>query len=95
MNSAQNTADHALAHQAHQPSNNGDPCHGRSRICVHRPTTAPAQPSNARRPAQVLEQLKQGRQRFLEGHSLHPHSSRARMLAVGPGYYNLHRSVID
>ncbi len=50
-------------------------------------TTPPDKSSKASGPAQVLEQLKQGHQRFLEGHSLHPHSSRERMLAVVDGQH--------
>jgi len=33
-------------------------------------------------PVDVLAELREGHQRFLEGHSLHPHSSRERMLEV-------------
>ena len=33
-------------------------------------------------PADVLTELREGHQRFLEGHSLHPHTSRERMLEV-------------
>jgi carbonic anhydrase len=47
------------------------------------------QPSRAESPALVLERLKQGHQRFLEGHSQHPHSSRERMLAVVEGQHPL------
>jgi carbonic anhydrase len=36
-------------------------------------------------PRTVLQGLKQGHQRFLEGHSLHPHSTRERMEAVVEG----------
>jgi carbonic anhydrase len=33
-------------------------------------------------PVDVLAELREGHQRFLEGHSLHPHTSRERMLEV-------------
>jgi len=33
-------------------------------------------------PAEVLSDLREGHRRFLDGHSLHPHSSRERMLEV-------------
>jgi len=39
-------------------------------------------PDPQKRPAAVLQWLQQGHQRFLEGHSLHPHSTRQRMKAV-------------
>lgn len=41
------------------------------------------------RPAKVLEWLQQGHQRFLQGHSLHPHSTRERMEAVIEGQHPL------
>ena len=39
------------------------------------------------RPAMVLQWLKRGHQRFLQGHSLHPHSTRERMQAVIEGQH--------
>ena len=39
------------------------------------------------RPAAVLRWLQQGHQRFLAGQSLHPHSSRERMLEVETGQH--------
>ena len=36
-------------------------------------------------PGAVLDQLRAGHQRFLDGHSLHPHSDRLRMLEVEAG----------
>lgn len=39
------------------------------------------------RPAAVLRWLQQGHQRFLDGHSLHPHSTRERMQAVVEGQH--------
>lgn len=41
------------------------------------------------RPEAVLHWLQQGHQRFLEGHSLHPHSTRERMQAVVEGQHPL------
>ena len=41
------------------------------------------------RPRAVLQWLQQGHQRFLEGHSLHPHSTRERMRAVVEGQHPL------
>jgi carbonic anhydrase len=41
------------------------------------------------RPAAVLRWLQQGHQRFLEGHSLHPNSTRERMQAVVAGQHPL------
>jgi len=41
------------------------------------------------RPRAVLQWLQQGHQRFLEGHSLHPHSPRERMRAVVEGQHPL------
>lgn len=41
------------------------------------------------RPAAVLNWLQQGHQRFLQGHSLHPHSTRERMQAVIDGQHPL------
>jgi carbonic anhydrase len=38
-------------------------------------------------PETVLETLREGHQRFLSGHSLHPHSSRQRMLDVENGQH--------
>lgn len=40
-------------------------------------------------PAAVLRWLQQGHRRFLEGHSLHPHSTRARMEAVSEDQHPL------
>lgn len=62
-------------------------------------TTTPADPRPEAtlqgRPATVLRWLRQGHQRFLEGHSLHPHSTRDRMRAVVAGYSDLHSCAID
>jgi carbonic anhydrase len=41
------------------------------------------------RPATVLHWLQQGHERFLAGHSLHPHSTRERMQAVVEGQHPL------
>jgi carbonic anhydrase len=41
------------------------------------------------RPAAVLNWLHQGHERFLQGHSLHPHSTRERMQAVIEGQHPL------
>jgi carbonic anhydrase len=41
------------------------------------------------RPATVLKWLQRGHQRFLEGHSLHPHSTRERLQAVVEGQHPL------
>ena len=41
------------------------------------------------RPAAVLRWLQQGHQRFLDGHSLHPHTTRERMRAVMEGQHPL------
>ena len=41
------------------------------------------------RPAAVLNWLQQGHERFLQGHSLHPHSTRERMQAVIEGQHPL------
>ncbi|MBU6228894.1 MAG: carbonic anhydrase [Cyanobacteria bacterium REEB459] len=41
------------------------------------------------RPATVLRWLQDGHQRFLEGHSLHPHSTRERLQAVVEGQHPL------
>ncbi len=38
-------------------------------------------------PRAILEQLRDGHQRFLAGHSLHPHSDRSRMLEVETGQH--------
>lgn len=38
-------------------------------------------------PEAVLQWLQQGHQRFLDGHSLHPHSTRSRMQAVSEGQH--------
>ena len=43
----------------------------------------------AARPALVLRWLQEGHERFLEGHSLHPHSTRERMKAVIEGQHPL------
>lgn len=41
------------------------------------------------RPSAVLNWLQQGHERFLQGHSLHPHSTRERMQAVIEGQHPL------
>lgn len=41
------------------------------------------------RPGAVLNWLQQGHERFLQGHSLHPHSTRERMQAVIEGQHPL------
>ena len=46
-------------------------------------------PDPQKRPAAVLQWLQQGQQRFLEGHSLRPHSTRQRMNAVVEGQHPL------
>ncbi|MFM7314447.1 MAG: carbonic anhydrase [Cyanobium sp.] len=46
-------------------------------------------PGGRERPGAVLQWLKQGHQRFLEGQSLHPNSTRARMQAVVEGQHPL------
>lgn len=51
------------------------------------PTAPPGKSVSTKRPAQVLEQLQQGHQRFLEGHSLHPHSTRERLRSVVAGQH--------
>jgi carbonic anhydrase len=38
-------------------------------------------------PRAILDQLREGHQRFLDGHSLHPHSDRNRMLEVETGQH--------
>ena len=38
-------------------------------------------------PAEVFSQLKAGHQRFLEGHSIHPHTSRERLTEVAAGQH--------
>jgi carbonic anhydrase len=49
----------------------------------------PDPPGSRSRPAAVLQWLQLGHQRFLEGHSLHPHCTRARMQAVVEGQHPL------
>ena len=52
------------------------------------PLPAPV-PLPAGEPAAVLRWLQEGHERFLEGHSLHPHSTRERMRAVVEGQHPL------
>ena len=46
-------------------------------------------PSPLVRPAAVLRWLKEGHERFLDGHSIHPHTTRERMRAVVEGQHPL------
>lgn len=52
--------------------------------------STPQEPSTSlKRPEAVLQWLRCGHERFLEGHSVHPHSTRERMRAVVDGQHPL------